>query len=210
MGLHARTDYTKGVLTKEQLGDDPWKLFAQWLDDATSLDIQDPTAFALSTLDDQEFPHSRIVLLRDIRDGELVFFTNYASEKGQDLARHSKAGATFFWPQLERQVRIRGTVTQVAAVESDAYFSSRPRKSQLGAWASDQSTSTEGRDALDQQYAQREQEFEGGDVPRPPHWGGFAIKPVSIEFWQGRASRMHDRFRCDLNEGDWRMTRLQP
>ena len=120
MGLHARTDYTKGVLTKEQLGDDPWTLLARWLDDATSLDIQDPTAFALSTLDDQEFPHSRIVLLRDIRDGELVFFTNYASEKGRDLARHSKAGATFFWPQLERQVRIRGTVNQVAAAESDA------------------------------------------------------------------------------------------
>ena len=157
------------------------------------------------------FPHGRIVLLRDIRDEALVFYTNYHSEKGRDLAREPRAGATFFWPHAERQIRVRGLVTEVSPEESDAYFASRPRASQLGAWASVQSTSIDSREGLERQYAEQEIKFKGREVPRPPHWGGFEMKPQVIEFWQGRASRMHDRLVCRRNgEKGWTVERLQP
>ncbi len=211
MGLHARTDYTKGSLNENELPSDPCVLLIAWLDDAVSSGMQDPTAFALSTVDEWGYPHSRIVLLRDTRQGELVFFTNYESEKGQDLARNAKAGATFFWPSLERQIRVRGSVTRVSQEESDRYFASRPRESQLGAWSSDQSRSIASRESLDRAFAARLQEYPEGHVPRPPHWGGYAILPVEVEFWQGRASRMHDRIRYRrAADGSWEHGRLQP
>jgi pyridoxamine 5'-phosphate oxidase len=211
MSLHTRKDYVKGALDLSMLDSDPWVLFQTWLNEAVAADLPDPTAFALSTLDQHGFPHSRIVLLRDTREGEVVFYTNYMSEKGQDLARNPKAGATFFWPQLERQIRIRGDVTRVSAEESDAYFRSRPRASQIGAWASNQSQDTASRETLDSQFQARTEEFGSGEVPRPNHWGGFALRPEVIEFWQGRASRMHDRFRCNRTSGGgWSVTRLQP
>lgn len=211
MGLHARTDYTKGTLNENELPHDPWMLLESWLDEAVKSGMQDPTAFALSTLDESGYPHSRIVLLRDTRQGELVFFTNYESEKGRDLTRNEKAGATFFWAGLERQIRVRGTVTRVPEEESDRYFASRPRQSQVGAWSSDQSRGASSREALDASYLARMNEFESGDVPRPPHWGGFAMRPVEVEFWQGRASRMHDRIRYRRRaDGLWEHGRLQP
>ena len=211
MSLHARKDYVMGTLDLSMLDSGPWELLEAWLNEAIAANLPDPTAFALSTLDEQGYPHSRIVLLRDTRQGEVVFYTNYMSEKGQDLVRNPKAGATFFWPQLERQIRIRGNVTRVSAEESDAYFHSRPRASQIGAWASDQSRDTESREVLDSQFQARSEEFGSGEVPRPSHWGGFALRPEVIEFWQGRASRMHDRFRCERTlEGGWSVSRLQP
>ena len=140
MSLHSRTDYTKGALDESAVADGPWALLEQWVKEAVDAGISDPTAFTLNTLDEEGFPHGRIVLLRDTRDGQLVFYTNYRSEKGQDVERLGKAGATFFWPHAERQIRVRGTVTRVPASESDAYFASRPRGSQLGAWSSQQST----------------------------------------------------------------------
>jgi len=211
MGLHARTDYTKGSLNENELPSDPWVLLTAWLDEAVGSGMQDPTAFALSTMDELGYPHSRIVLLRDTRQGELVFFTNYESEKGQDLARNAKAGATFFWPSLERQIRVRGSVTRVPEAESDRYFASRPRESQLGAWSSDQSRLIASRESLDEAFAARLQEYPEGQVPRPPHWGGYAILPVEVEFWQGRSSRMHDRIRYRrATDGSWEHGRLQP
>ena len=211
MSLHSRTDYTKGALNLASLDEGPWALLEQWVKEAVEVGISDPTAFTLTTTDASGFPHGRIVLLRDTRNEELVFYTNYLSEKGRDLAREPRAGATFFWPHAERQIRVRGYVTQVSPAESDAYFASRPRASQLGAWASIQSTSIDSREGLERQYAKQEIQFKGKDVQRPSHWGGFAMKPQVIEFWQGRASRMHDRLVCQRNDkGVWTVERLQP
>ena len=212
MSLHSRTDYTKGALDVSALADGPWALLEQWVKEAVDAGISDPTAFTLNTLDAKGFPHGRIVLLRDTRDEQLVFYTNYSSEKGQDLERRGKAGATFFWPHAERQIRVRGTVARVSEAESDVYFASRPRGSQLGAWSSQQSTEAVNRKQLESQFEAESARFEGQDVPRPPHWGGYAITPEVIEFWQGRASRMHDRIVCRRSEGDsaWSMVRLQP
>lgn len=212
MSIHSRTDYTRGQLDAAQVQGDPWSLLQRWVKEAVDAGIQDPTAFTLSTLDERGFPHGRVVLLRDTRDGELVFFTNYQSEKGRDLERIQKGGATFFWPHAERQIRVRGTVKRVPESESDAYFASRPRGSQLGAWSSDQSERVESRSDLDASYQRQEVRFSDQEqVTRPQHWGGYALVPVEIEFWQGRASRMHDRIRCIRDEqGGWSISRLQP
>lgn len=212
MSLHSRTDYTQGQLEESHVMGDPWSLLEKWVKEAVEAGIQDPTAFTLSTVDERGFPHGRVVLLRDTREGELVFFTNYNSEKGQNLERSKRGGATFFWPHSERQIRVRGTVKRIPAEESDAYFASRPRGSQLGAWSSAQSEHVESRLDLDESYQQQEQRFSGQEgVPRPPHWGGYALMPIDIEFWQGRASRMHDRIRCTRNDqGAWNISRLQP
>ena len=212
MSLHSRTDYTKGALDVSALADGPWALLEQWVKEAVDAGISDPTAFTLNTLDAKGFPHGRIVLLRDTRDEQLVFYTNYSSEKGQDVERLGKAGATFFWPHAERQIRVRGTVARVSEAESDVYFASRPRGSQLGAWSSQQSTEAVNRKQLESQFEAESARFEGQDVPRPPHWGGYAITPEVIEFWQGRASRMHDRIVCRRKEGEsaWSTVRLQP
>lgn len=210
MDLHSRTDYDKGTLNIADLDDNPWTTLESWVQQAVAADIQDPTAFHLTTLDSDGFPHGRVVLLRDTRKGELVFYTNYESEKGQDLLANPKAGATFFWPHADRQIRIRGTVTKVPAAESDAYFDSRPVASRLGAWASDQSRGVGSRDELDAQYQQAKSKFSDGVVPRPPHWGGFALRPAVMEFWQGRPSRLHDRVKCVRTAKGWDLVRLQP
>lgn len=210
MGLHSRTDYQKGELHLEDVAKDPWSLFESWVAEAVASGISDPTAFTLSTIDEEGCPHGRIVLLRDTRNEELVFYTNYRSEKGQDLERLGKAGATFFWPHAERQVRVRGRVSKVSAEESDVYFASRPRASQLGAWSSEQSSDVGSREHLDLQFEAAKKRFDGLDVPRPPHWGGFSLCPDAIEIWQGRPSRMHDRFRCQRAPEGWIVARLQP
>ena len=210
MGLHSRKDYTQGTLDVSDLIDGPWALLKRWVEAAVSSDFPDPTAFTLSTSDAEGCPNGRIVLLREIRDDALVFFTNYNSEKGRNITRHPMAGATFFWPYMERQIRLKGRVGKISSQDSDAYFASRPRASQIGAWSSDQSASVTGRGALDDAFERRVKEFEGRDVPRPPHWGGFALCALEMEFWQGRASRMHDRIHCKLEGGGWTYTRLQP
>lgn len=210
MDLNSRTDYDKGTLDISDLGNDPWATLESWVHQAVAADIQDPTAFHLTTLDCDGFPHGRVVLLRDTRQGELVFYTNYRSEKGQDLLANPKAGATFFWPHADRQIRIRGTVSKVTESESDAYFNSRPEASRLGAWASNQSQVVTSRELLDAQFQQAKAKFSDGAVPRPPHWGGFALRPAVIEFWQGRPSRLHDRVKCVRTESGWDLVRLQP
>ena len=210
MDLHSRTDYDKGTLNISDLGNDPWATLESWVQQAVAAGIQDPTAFHLTTLDSDGFPHGRVVLLRDTRQGELVFYTNYRSEKGQDLLANPKAGATFFWPHADRQIRIRGTVSKVTESESDAYFNSRPEASRLGAWASNQSQVVTSRELLDAQFQQAKAKFSDGAVPRPPHWGGFALRPAVIEFWQGRPSRLHDRVKCVRTESGWDLVRLQP
>ena len=210
MDLHSRTDYDKGTLDISDLGNDPWATLESWVQQAVAAGIQDPTAFHLTTLDCDGFPHGRVVLLRDTRQGELVFYTNYRSEKGQDLLANPKAGATFFWPHADRQIRIRGTVSKVTESESDAYFNSRPEASRLGAWASNQSQVVTSRELLDAQFQQAKAKFSDGAVPRPPHWGGFALRPAVIEFWQGRPSRLHDRVKCVRTESGWDLMRLQP
>ena len=210
MDLHSRTDYDKGTLNISDVGKDPWDTLESWVQQAVAAGIQDPTAFHLTTLDSDGFPHGRVVLLRDTRQGELVFYTNYRSEKGQDLLANPKAGATFFWPHADRQIRIRGTVSKVTESESDAYFNSRPEASRLGAWASNQSQVVTSRELLDAQFQQAKAKFSDGAVPRPPHWGGFALRPAVIEFWQGRPSRLHDRVKCVRTESGWDLVRLQP
>ena len=212
MSLHSRTDYTRGQLDEAHVQGDPWSLLERWVNEAVDAGIQDPTAFTLSTIDAQGFPHGRVVLLRDTRGEELVFYTNYQSEKGRDLERTLRGGATFFWPHAERQIRVRGTVKRIPESESDAYFASRPRGSQLGAWSSAQSEHVDSRSELDASYQQQKARFDDQEqVPRPPHWGGYALVPLEIEFWQGRASRMHDRIRCIRDEqGAWSVSRLQP
>ena len=210
MDLHSRTDYDKGTLNMADLDDNPWTTLESWVQQAVAAGIQDPTAFHLTTLDRDGFPHGRVVLLRDTRQGELVFYTNYRSEKGQDLLSNPKAGATFFWPHADRQIRIRGTVSKVTESESDAYFNSRPEASRLGAWASNQSQVVTSRELLDAQFQQAKAKFSDGAVPRPPHWGGFALRPAVIEFWQGRPSRLHDRVKCVRTESGWDLVRLQP
>ena len=211
--LHARTEYDKGSLRLEDVTGGPWSLLDTWLQDAVNAGLPDPTAMALSTLDEHGFPHSRIVLLRSTESGGLVFFTNYQSEKGRDLARNAKAGATFFWPQLERQVRVRGEVRKISAEASDAYFASRPRASQVGAWASNQSEPVRPGTTLEDAYSRALLRFQSEDVvPRPPHWGGYELVPVQMEFWQGRPSRMHHRvaFTCPEGSEGWAMCQLQP
>ncbi|MDA0728439.1 MAG: pyridoxamine 5'-phosphate oxidase [Bacteroidetes bacterium] len=211
MSLHGRTVYAKSVLRESDVSQGPLQLLQDWVEDAVKQQLPDATAFALSTLDQNDFPHSRIVLLRELSQGTLVFYTNYLSEKGRDLERHPRAGATFFWPQLERQIRVRGEVVRVSLGMSDTYFASRPRESQLGAWASQQSERVESRIELDHAFQAAESRFQGGEVPRPPHWGGFALKPVHMEFWQGRPSRLHDRLSfVKTEQGAWDLHRLQP
>ena len=191
----------EGALNLGAVAEQPWALLEAVGEEAVDAGISDPTAFTLNTVDAEGFPHGRVVLLRDTRREQLVFFTNYRSEKGQDVERLGRAGATFFWPHAERQIRVRGHVERVPEAESDAYFSSRPRASQLGAWSSNQSQPASTRQVLEDQYSQRDKEVDGQTVPRPAHWGGYALTPEVIEFWQGRASRMHDRIVCTRGAG---------
>jgi pyridoxamine 5'-phosphate oxidase len=181
----------------------------RWLDEAVQADVPEPNAMCVSTAADGQ-PSSRMVLLRRLDGGRLVFFTSYFSRKGRELQANPRAAALFYWPQLERQVRIEGAVHQIAEDESDAYFASRPRGHQLGAWASEQSEPVEARELLDQRMRDYEERFEGDDVPRPHSWGGYAIVPERIEFWQGRPNRMHDRLEFLRVRGEWTMRRLQP
>jgi pyridoxamine 5'-phosphate oxidase len=208
--VHARTDYGNGTLLEEDAGTDPIVLFGRWLDDAEKAEVPEHHAMTLATSGSLTIS-CRVVLLRSFDARGFVFYTNNNSRKAMDLERDPRAALTFFWPQLERQVRIEGRAEHVTTEESDAYFATRPRESQIGAWSSDQSRPVEDRRALDDRYARWVERFEGSEVPRPLHWGGYRVRPVRIEFWQGRSGRLHDRIAFEhMSDGSWVRVRLQP
>jgi pyridoxamine 5'-phosphate oxidase len=191
---------------------DPFALFAEWLKDAEKSEPNDPNAMSLATADEEGLPNVRMVLLKGFDDRGFTFYTNFESQKGQEILGTMKAALCFHWKSLRRQVRARGPVEEVSEAEADAYFVSRPRDSRIGAWASQQSRPLESRFALEAAVAAHAMKYAIGDVPRPPHWSGFRIKPVSIEFWHDRPFRLHDRvvFRRANAEAGWTKARLYP
>ena len=199
------------ALNKSDLDSNPIKQFAKWYDEviAQGVSEQDATSMTLATATKAGKPDARIVLLKSFDDSGFVFFTNYESRKGQELAENPQACLLFYWSKVWRQVRVEGSVEQVSAAESEDYFQSRPLGSKIGAWASNQSGVIESRDVLEQRYAELSERY-GADVPRPPHWGGYRIRPELIEFWQGRDNRLHDRLRYRLQDGTWVIERLGP
>lgn len=205
-----RIDYAKGTLDEDSVANDPIDQFRGWMEQALSADIVEPYAMSLATCGADMQPHSRIVLLRGFDARGFVFFTNYESQKGTELAENAKAGLCFFWHGLERQIRIAGEVEKVSAADSDAYFQGRPRDSKIGAWASPQSQVLENRAALEALVNTQYDRFNTLPLDRPPHWGGYRLKPISIEFWQGRSSRLHDRIRYRMEGNVWLRERLAP
>jgi pyridoxamine 5'-phosphate oxidase len=191
---------------------DPFAMFAEWFEDAKKSESNDPNGMALATVDEEGLPNVRMVLMKDFSETGFVFYTNYESQKGQEILSSLKAALLFHWKSLRRQVRVRGLVEKVSDAEADAYFNSRPRDSRIGAWASAQSRPLEGRFALEASVAMYAAKYAIGSVPRPPHWSGFRVKPLSIEFWHDRPFRLHDRvvFRREKPEGAWTKAKLYP
>lgn len=208
--MSTQTPAVAADLDPRSAPDDPLALFALWFEAARTHPIAQPEAMTLATVDADGLPDARTVLMRGVEGGGFRFFTNYTSAKGQALAAHAYAALLFHWEPLERQVRIRGPVTRLDAAASDAYFRGRPRLSQLGAWASPQSSVIADRTELERRVAEVEARFAGHDVPRPPHWGGFHVHPESIEFWQGQPGRLHDRLRYRQSGDGWVRERLAP
>jgi pyridoxamine 5'-phosphate oxidase len=206
--LGRRESYEAGQLTEEDCGSDPIAFLRQWVEEATKAGLIEPTACALATVDPEGRPSNRIVLLRKIDDG-LVFFTNYESRKGQELAKNPSAAMTLYWPQLQRQVRVEGTVARVSAAESDEYFAGRPYESRLAAAASPQSQKIRDRAVLDALVLELAAQHPD-QVPRPLTWGGYRLTPERIEFWQGRPGRLHDRILFERTLGGWARFRLAP
>jgi pyridoxamine 5'-phosphate oxidase len=199
-------------LTRREADRDPITQFDRWFRELShhGVSAQDTISMTLATADENGQPSARIVLLKSFDDRGFVFYTNYNSRKGRELARNSRVALLFYWPAVARQVRIEGTVEKVSPQESDQYFHSRPQGSKIGAWASEQSQSVEKRELLEKRFAEYGEKF-GDNVPRPPHWGGYRVKPATIEFWQGRDNRLHDRLRYTWQDnGSWLIERLAP
>jgi len=206
-----RNDFALKTLDKDQLVENPILQFENWLQEAVDAQVNEPIACCLSTVSKYGQPSSRIVYVRNITDKGFVLFTNYSSKKGRDIEWNPKVCLNFFWPELERQIRIEGIIEKVDEVVSDEYFKDRPRSSQIGAWSSNQSEVIPNREALDKAIEAVEKKFEGKEVTRPPHWGGYIIVPNLIEFWQGRKSRLHDRLVYLQTEANtWVVERLNP
>lgn len=206
-----RQEYTKGGLRRSDLPNDPLTLFVKWLQDAIDAKVNEPTAMLVGTVSAEGAPATRTVLLKDLHDGKFVFYTNYESRKSRHLAQNPYISLSFVWHELERQVHIEGTATKVSSQESDEYFRKRPYKSRIGARISPQSKRIESRMQLIRSFVKEAARWIGKDVERPEHWGGFAVTPTRIEFWQGRANRLHDRFLYILqSNGIWEIERLAP
>lgn len=205
-----RKDYQLKSLSEHEVDQNPFAQFSVWWNEAVQSDIIEVNAMALSTVTSTGKPSSRIVLLKGYDEQGFVFFTNYSSDKGQQLTQNHFAALLFFWKELERQVRIEGVVSKVSEEESDAYFNSRPVGSRLGAWASPQSQKISDREVLNNELMKFTEQFDQENIPRPAHWGGYRVKPARIEFWQGRSNRLHDRILYEQDNDNWQISRLAP
>lgn len=206
-----RKDYSSQTLLETDVAANPFDQFQKWWEEAISSQIDEPNAMTVATASSDGMPAARIILLKDFNKNGFTFFTNYNSYKAMHLEENPKACLVFFWKELERQVRITGLVKRIAEQESDAYFLSRPVGSRIGAWASPQSQVIKSREWLQQRFSKLSEEFKEKKLERPPHWGGYLVTPVIVEFWQGRPSRLHDRIQYSLGEdGGWKIERLAP
>ena len=205
-----RREYDYGKLTRESLADNPFEQFQLWMDQAIEAEIQDPTAMSVATVNADGKPWQRMVLLKNFDQRGFVFYTNLGSRKARDIEGNPQVSLHFPWLQLDRQVIVGGRAERLSAVDVMKYFLSRPRGSQLAAWASKQSSRINSRQALETQFAQMKEKFSKGDIPLPDFWGGYLVVPEEIEFWQGGEQRLHDRFSYQLDNGDWEISRLSP
>ncbi|MFM2049443.1 MAG: pyridoxamine 5-phosphate oxidase [Bacteroidota bacterium] len=211
MNLHnLRIDYKNHSLSKHDVNSNPIVQFESWFKDAISAEIIDANAFTLCTINEMNKPSCRVVLLKEVNDFGFIFFTNYESRKGKDMENNNNVSIAFHWKELERQVRIEGIAQKISDEESDEYFNSRPRESQIGAWASPQSSVIHNRPVLESRIEFYTKKFKNKTVPRPNNWGGYIVKPETVEFWQGRPSRLHDRIQYEHIDRKWQISRLAP
>ena len=208
---HLRREYRYEELVEKNVPSNPIPMFKRWFQEALKAEVLDVNALALASISASGKPSNRIVLLKGLDSRGFTFFTNYESRKGKELRQKPVASLLFFWPQLSRQIRIDGKVSKVSTHESDVYFKTRPRGSQLGAWASNQSQTVPNREYLEARMRALEEQFAGKTIPRPPYWGGFRLVPNTLEFWQGRPNRLHDRLQYQRKgQGGWKISRLAP
>jgi pyridoxamine 5'-phosphate oxidase len=205
-----RKEYMRESLSEGDVELDPFLQFTRWWKEAVGSDITEVNAMTLATCSKEGMPSARTVLLKDYDKSGFVFFSNYESRKAKDIDENPQASLLFFWKELERQVRIEGRIEKVDATESDSYFHSRPEGSRIGAWASPQSRVVSSRDVIEENVRRYQAAFEQAPIPRPPHWGGYRVIPVHIEFWQGRPSRLHDRILYSIEADSWKISRLAP
>lgn len=206
-----RKSYTKKTLEEANLPKSPYALFSDWFNEVEQFDgVEEANAMTITTIGSDGFPKARVVLLKKYDENGFVFYTNYTSEKGKAIAENNKVCISFFWPNLERQVIIKGVAEKISAKDSNAYFTSRPIGSQLGALASNQSEIIASRDILENKLNELKETYKSESIPKPEYWGGYCIKPISFEFWQGRANRLHDRMHYSKSNNNWEMNRLAP
>lgn len=205
-----RNDYRQSPLNKKDVDPDPFKQFADWMDRALNSGIKEPTAMALSTVGKNLQPSTRMVLLKEIKEGGFIFYTNYESRKGHQISENHYGSLLFFWPELERQIRIEGRIEKTSQEISEEYYLTRSAKRRIGAWASPQSQEIPNRKFLEDKQTEFELKFSGNPVQKPDNWGGYLLIPYIIEFWQGRPNRLHDRLEYYMDDNDWKIRRLAP